>query len=145
MSEDDVRLLRETLPGITDECVEKLRFAGIDAFPERTDECFEMAPAKRWTGLWRNEFEGSRFCPSPAQDCSFDSPGDRIWLSYANVQGPGSEAVSEGLYAIEFVGRRTLKRGSHGHFGASDHEIIVDRLMSIKQAIPSTSRHRDGT
>jgi hypothetical protein len=41
-----------------------------------------------------------------------------------------------GLYAIDFIGRCSEGVGMFGHFGMSKHEVIVDRLLSIKQIEP---------
>ena len=38
-------------------------------------------------------------------------------------------------YEVEFIGRRTAKRGHYGHFGAFDHEIVVDHMISIRPLI----------
>ena len=98
-----------------------------------TDQCFKMTQPQRWQGVWRNEFEGSRFCPAPARGCTDEMPGDRVWLTfkedspYYAIEGRG------GAYAIDFVGRRTLYRGMQGHMGGSDYEIIVDRVISMKE------------
>jgi len=89
------------------------------------DQCFRMDPPRRWRGVWRNEFEGSRFCPAPAIKCSFYSPGDRVWLDV-------SKHPDQTLYAVDFVGRRTAVKGRYGHMGASDHELIVDRMISMR-------------
>jgi hypothetical protein len=97
-----------------------------------TDQCYKMTKPQRWRGLWRDDFEGSRFCPAPAHECSDKTGGDHIWLSpsapLAKEVGPPG-----GLYALEFFGRRTLYRGKYGHFGGSDFELIVDRLIAIKE------------
>ena len=91
-----------------------------------TDHCVKMQPAQTWRGLWFNEFEGSRFCPTPAKTCAFESPGERIWLT----NGPRS-AHRRAVYAVEFLGRRTAFKGPYGHFGMSDYEIIVDQVLSL--------------
>jgi hypothetical protein len=36
------------------------------------------------------------------------------------------------MYDVEFIGRLTAKRGHYGHMGASDHELIIDRVISIR-------------
>ena len=41
-----------------------------------------------------------------------------------------------GLYAVSFVGRRTLYPGLHGHLRLSDHEVIVDRFIAIREVEP---------
>lgn len=37
------------------------------------------------------------------------------------------------MYEVEFIGRRTLYPGMQGHMGMSKHELIVDRLISMKE------------
>jgi len=100
-----------------------------------TDQCFRMLPAQRWRGLWRNDFEGSQFCPEPATTCGFDTPGDRIWLSFRPER-----RMDRKLYRVEFVGRRTMYKGAYGHMGASDHEIIVDRMIAVREVRGSQKR-----
>ena len=90
-----------------------------------------MLPAQRWKGLWRDDFEGSQFCPAPAKTCSFDTPGERIWLTFIDTAGVQPRRSSGGLYAIEFVGRRTLRRGRYGHMGVFEQEVLVDRVISL--------------
>lgn len=134
MSEEDLREMQATLPGMTSDCMEKARYGDIDAISSlAVNECFEMSPARRFRGIWRNEFEGSRFCPEPAIECGYDAPGDDIWLSYSrslrNRQKPREGDGS--FYQIEFVGRMTAHRGHYAHFGMSDHEVVVDEIISL--------------
>lgn len=35
-------------------------------------------------------------------------------------------------YLVSFVGRKTKYRGSYGHFGLYQSEIIVDRMISLE-------------
>jgi hypothetical protein len=134
ISEKVLAAIRAEEPGIKSDCLEAVRWGGFEAMPRSLEKCFEMTPRQRWTGLWRNEFEGSRFCPAPAAECKFDTKGDRIWLSSTKDMKLGIEAERPGgLYAVEFEGRRTLHPGHYGHMGVSDHEIFVDRLISIKE------------
>lgn len=93
-----------------------------------TDKCVHMAPPKRWSGLWRNQFEGSRFCPAPVRECAPDTPGVGIWLSWDKGPDP-----SGGLYRVEFIGRRTAYPGRYGHLGVAEHEMIVDRMLAISE------------
>jgi hypothetical protein len=92
-----------------------------------TDLCVKMLPQQHWRGLWRNDFEGSRFCPEPAKRCSFDAPGERIWLSKTPGRPQG------GLYQLDFIGRKTMYRGPYGHMGVFDEEITIDRVLSMKE------------
>ena len=102
-----------------------------------TDQCVKMSPSVRMQGLWRNEFEGSQFCPAPAKECSFalEDGGNerRIWLDFAAPFPSSEERLPGGLYAVDFVGRRTVYRGEYGHLGVFDGEVIVDRMISIKE------------
>jgi hypothetical protein len=100
------------------------------------DACVRMSPSQTFRGLWRNEFEGSRFCPAPAQECTFHTNGDKIWLTFPKDLRPYNIEASGGLYELEFVGRQTMHRGFSGHLGVSDHEIIVDRLISMRELQP---------
>ncbi len=100
--------------------------------PERTDQCFEMAPRQRWKGLWQKGFEDSRFCPSPANACSFENPGDSIWLSEPDKDVEVGSYNGD-VYEVEFIGRRTSKRGRYGHFGEFDHEIVVDKMIMVRR------------
>ncbi|WP_312217656.1 hypothetical protein [Sphingobium yanoikuyae] len=128
-SDNTIQEFREGMPGITEGCLNKIKHGGIEAMPSSTDECFEMTPTRQWKGLWRREFENSRFCPSPAGSCSYQTAGDRIWLSGKALT---SSASDEGLYEVEFVGRQTARKGSYGHLSAFDYEIIVDKVVNLR-------------
>lgn len=133
LSEQEIALLRETYPTMIEECIERARYEGFDgqAFP--TDMCFEMEDERRWSGLWVNAFEGSRFCPQPAQTCPHDF-GNEIWLSFATDRPDSVEAYGDdAVYAIEFRGRKTRYAGNFGHLDSAAQEIIVDRVISIEE------------
>jgi hypothetical protein len=136
MSEEELAELQAFAPGITAACLEKARFGGINAINSLgVEQCYEMAPARTWRGLWRNDFEGSRFCPEPMKDCGYDTPGDDIWLSYSQGLKPQRLWPREGtgrMYQVKFIGRLTAKRGHYAHFGSSDYEVVVDRVLSIR-------------
>ena len=133
----DVDLLYEMFPGINDHCakilLEEERF---DDFPDDVRACFEMEEPKRWKGLWLNGFEGSRFCPEPLSECAYETPGDKIWLTFdeANERPELDDDDFGKVYEIEFVGPMTALRGSHGHIGTSDHVVVVERLIRIDEA-----------
>lgn len=130
MSDARIESLRADFPGMTQSCVERVRFGGMEAFPNAVDQCFQMTPSQHWAGLWRDEFEGSKFCSAPATQCPDEKDSNNVWLTLGDgVQRPAESAGK--LYAVEFVGRKTLIRGHHGHLGVSDHEIIVDKIISI--------------
>lgn len=98
-----------------------------------TDQCFKMTPPQRMSGTWIDELEGSRFCPG-RHSCSYEQR-PRIWLDWAKGIHPPprqSEKDTTRRFDIEFVGRRTLYAGQYGHGGVFGHEIIVDRIISIK-------------
>ena len=117
------------IPGRPVPCAREFIKKGIRTIKGKsTEECFKLLPPQRWVGLWRNDFEGSQFCPAPAATCSYNTPGDRIWLTENPSRRPDRK-----LYAIEFIGRRTMYKGAYGHMGASDHEMIMDKLISLKE------------
>jgi len=127
--------LRRLMPGMTDECFETLERKGI--YSRSTDGwrfCFRMTALERWKGVWLDGFEAQQFCPSPAQTCAPSI--NELWISFPNGGEPTRQETTDRLYEIEFIGRRTLKPGMHGHGGGFYHEIVVDRLISAKPLSP---------
>ena len=127
MSEEDIKRIVAGLPGITDACIDKLRYGGIQAMPNETDQCFEMMPQRRWTGLWRNAFEESIFCADEPERVAAECPTGPggTWL-----EPEGGTMPDQALYRLEFIGRRTAQPAHFGHMGMNDHEIVVDRMIS---------------
>ncbi len=119
---------REVVEGNTVEHVEWLP----------TDQCVRMSKPRRFVGLWRNHFEGSQFCAVPATECSIDTIRQSAWLNW-NRRMPwdrrGSEefAPDRKLYRVEFIGRQTEFAAGYGHFGLFPHEVIVDRMISVRE------------
>lgn len=134
MTEDELNELQTMMPGMTAECVDIARYGGITAISAlAADECFKMASPQRFRGIWRNEFEGSGFCPEPDTVCEYGSRHDAIWLSRSKtVQGLQLPRLDDGnLYQIEFVGRMVTERGMFGHSGMYGREVVVDRVISL--------------
>lgn len=137
LSDEQMRIISAEFPGMTAACLDKLRYGGTDAMPSQTDQCFGMTPSQRWRGIWRDEFEGSLFCPAPAQSCPTNPPGENIWLSFLDeAAGPRRRkprGAGDGkLYVVDFIGRKTLRPGHHGHMGMSEHEIVVEKLNAFR-------------
>ena len=141
LTKGDMRQIASIFPGMTDACLQRIQKAGMDAFPDSTEQCFHMTPRQRWRGVWRNDFEGQIFCPAPARDCS---PGsDDVWLNFSK-QLPHSKLESiGGLYEIEFIGRKTVHRGRFGHFGMFNHEVVVERVISLRELEPPSMSKAD--
>lgn len=137
LNDADAKLVRQTLPGMTDACAAKVRAGGMKAMPDRTEECFEMTSSQRWKGLWLAAFEDSQFCPSPATRCDYVVRRQRkealIWLRFSKDGDAEFKKARGGLYAVEFIGRRTKVPGRFGHMGVFDEEIVVDRMISIER------------
>ncbi|EAQ28152.1 hypothetical protein NAP1_11173 [Erythrobacter sp. NAP1] len=94
-----------------------------------------MDKARRWEGLWLDEFEGSRFCAAPADDCTYHSAGERVWLTFAEEIRATERPAFDGkirLYQIEFIGRQTSEPGHFGHAGTSDRKIVVEELLKLE-------------
>jgi hypothetical protein len=135
LSTSDIREIQAEFPGITESCLNKVRVGGIQAMPDRTDACFRMEGPRRWKGLWRDEFEGQRFCSFPARLCSYAEPGENIWLTFGSGEQAEAGRPSDHVYAVEFIRRRTAVPGHYGHLGSFRHEVVVDQLISIS-ALP---------
>lgn len=131
-TEAELTEIKAENPGMTSACIRSLRRDGMPGWLLEIDKCFRMMPAKRWHGVWRIGFEWSNFCPSPARDCPiFGEPGV-ITLERAEGAYSGPP-LQDGLYAIDFIGRRTEKRGAHGHLNQYEHAIVVDRVNSLNE------------
>ena len=95
-----------------------------------------MDKSKEWKGLWFNDFERSRFCPSIVQKCDEGAADEDIWLSFDDValSAMRSSQIEEGaVYQIEFIGTITSVPGAFGHMGGSSREIVVERLIKLER------------
>jgi len=107
-----------------------------------TDQCYKMTPPQRMTGLWSDAFEASEFCPAPAQQCPDESakrvadPYPRLYGNFEPPSLPGAKDTPPGgLYAVDFIGRRTEYAPSGGTSEA-DKIVVADRMISIKEIKP---------
>jgi hypothetical protein len=96
-----------------------------------TDECFRMTEPRRMKGVWIDEFEGSRFVPGARDTTGVEVEPFGIWLNvHTNrIAGLVEEPHELRAFEVEFIGRQTLYRGSYGHMGMSEHEVIMDELI----------------
>lgn len=94
-----------------------------------TEQCYKMTKPQRIQGFWNDDFEGSQFCTIP-KDCFYPHVG--TWLEFADPKMEAREPT-EKLYQVDFIGRRPLHSGSFGHFGLFPTDVVVDRIISIKQ------------
>jgi hypothetical protein len=118
-------------PGMTKACLDEVSRSGILGYRPDDPACFEMMSARRWKGLWKSGWEWTNFCPAPARECSISAEHGDIWLEFAEHAYSGPE-LKDGLYEIEFIGRRTKVPGHFGHLGQYDHLMVADRVNSIR-------------
>ncbi|MCB2077103.1 MAG: hypothetical protein KDE55_05315 [Novosphingobium sp.] len=147
LTEEDIQAIRKSLPGVSEKCIDKVRAGGLMAYPVGVENCFEMDVPREWSGLWRNDFEGSLFCPVPETRCRFDEDYDSknatIWLQVPRA-GEWREKMMSlkygGLYEITFRGRRTLNRGNFPGGGVFDHEMVIDEIMRLEEVEPPLAK-----
>ena len=113
-----------------------------------TDQCYQMEAPRHYRGVWVDEFEGQRFIPQgtnppewPRTNPTF--PGWRkqaerarlaaIWLDTSRINLDRKSGPRGAKRLIEFVGRKTMYPGAYGHLGMSGQEIIVDRMISLRE------------
>lgn len=136
----DGRLIRE-FP-----CAYHIEAGVIGSLP--TDQCYKMEAARRYRGVWVDEFEGQAFIPEGTKAPEWPrgdpkSPewreqADRaiaatIWLDVGRTN-IGHKWQRGGHRAfIEFIGRKTMYPGNYGHMGMSGQEIVVDRVISLRE------------
>lgn len=102
---------------------------------------------QRSRGIWLDDFEGQAF--TPAGSTSPVWPDSNLPLAERRAQyalpcrhdlaGPRSRQAARRLAprraAINFIGRKTRYAGHYGHMGMAGHEIVVDRILSIKPCL----------
>jgi hypothetical protein len=103
---------------------------------QRDDQCFNFSEPEHLRGYWRNNFEGSQFCAASATQCQPENRAEFVWLEFASPLAGRDDTPPGGLYAIDFVGRRSEYGGLFGGQALANHEVIVDRLLSIKVIDP---------
>lgn len=98
------------------------------------DQCYRFQSPRRYKGLWRDQAEGSRFCPAPAKECLLDSPGTKIRMQADKPIPQLKERGPALLYQVDFIGRLTAHRGVYNHlqFGNFEQEVFVERIISIE-------------
>ncbi len=89
-----------------------------------------MLPARRMRGVWILDLEESRFYPGQRTAQVDEGARPAIWLT-TSTKVSHDDVRRRGVYAIDFVGRRTKYRVPSGHLGMYDYEIIADRIMSL--------------
>ena len=92
-----------------------------------TDQCVFMDQPKVWHGRWVNQYENSVFCPAGANQMGCDGATADIWLTAGPLNGEYGQS-----YSVSFVGRKTRYAGGYGHLASYPTEIVVDRVISIK-------------
>lgn len=98
------------------------------------DRCYRFGPPQRFNGLWAAGFELSRFCAPPAKECShFAPPGNETWIEGAGKYLAPEDQRRDGLFAVDFIGRRSMYPGTYGHSNQYEHAIIVERMLSIRR------------
>lgn len=123
-------------------CASRRKEGGVEVIVGvPVDQCFKMLPAKRFRGIWLDQFEGSVFIDG-ARDMGTAKaelrrrlavPAAHMeWLgwddTYRAAHFPPSPNAR--VVAIDFIGRRTAYPGRYGHMGMSSSEVVVDRIIS---------------
>ncbi|NUR45272.1 MAG: hypothetical protein HOP91_03810 [Sphingomonas sp.] len=142
VSDAEIAEMHRDMPGMTDACLDKLKWGGSEGLPRQYEDCFKFTPSQRMQGLWRNNFEGSEYCDGSSGQCP-DAKANAetgIWLAMRSPLPGVDDTPPGGLYAIDFIGRRSIGAGMFGHMGMAKNEVIVDRLLSIKEVEPPPSQ-----
>src|SRR5207253_4306877 len=121
----DYQAFKAAYPGMTKQCLDAYRYGGARAWRPDDPDCFEMTPARHWSGLWETGSEWTNFCPEPAKQCDWMAKRG-TWLIFAKGAYHGPEALEDGIYHIDFVGRRTRVGGNFGHQAQYDYLMVAD-------------------
>jgi hypothetical protein len=129
----ELKQIRLENPGMREVCIRAVQANKLGAL-ELLDnpDCFDMLSPQRWSGLWDTGWEWTNFCPDPAKQCGSSSEHGDVWLTFAKDSYHGPH-LADGVYRIEFIGRRTRVPGHFGHLNQYDHLMVVDRIISIER------------
>lgn len=119
-------------PGLTKECAAEARKNVMAGGTADVENCYELTAPKRWSGLLDLGWEWSNFCPAPAAKCYSSSEHGDVWTEFAH-DANGGPRLQDGLYEVEFVGRRTVQPGHFGHLNQYDYYMVVDRMISVRK------------
>jgi len=111
------------------------------------DQCYKMDEPRRYRGIWIDEFESQGFIPEGTEPPQWPGPdhppGWEEQLERARAAAIWLDVERAGLehhfdkggrrMRIDFIGRKTLYPGYYGLMGMSGSEIIVDRVISLKE------------
>jgi hypothetical protein len=132
---------------------EKRETANVAALSELpTAQCFKMEPERRWAGIWQvSEHEG--FCPNVGTNQLSHLPKcdgglDVRYPEIRKILGEGpSVQLDSGLYAIEFLGRRTKYEGAYGGLPVFSRLYVVDKVLALRKVaeVAASERPGDGT
>lgn len=127
-------------------CTRRTGAAIVEWLP--TDQCYRMEAPRRYKGIWVDAFEGQHFIPDGATAPQWprtgsETPGWReqferaraatIWIDVSRVNLKHAYRAGGRKVRIEFIGRKTMDPGHHGHLGMSGQAIIVDRLIASEE------------
>ncbi|MGK6355469.1 hypothetical protein ACMGDH_09585 [Sphingomonas sp. DT-207] len=114
-------------------------FTVVDRSPDR--QCVDFAAPREFTGIWIDEFEGSRFVEG-VRDTSalpgFDQ-GKRVWLEIddeSRMPKAWRREPSQQLYRVRFLGRASRDQDrpeamGYGHLGMSHGLVLVDEMHEM--------------
>ena len=102
--------------------------------------CIPYSSSQRMSGIWVHGFEYSAFFAGArswheVSHQAFDPRYKLTWLSGpATFPMPSNQArMIEGFSVsrVELIGKRSLCASGYGHLGGSEHEVIVERFLTI--------------
>ncbi|WP_156442938.1 MULTISPECIES: hypothetical protein [unclassified Sphingomonas] len=103
--------------------------------------CHELDAPKRFRGIFFDEFEGQLFIEGSPPGPPYREPQERVWPSFDGAttfdKGTKNTLIDDGsgstrVFEIEFIGRKTSRKGRYGHFGMSQHEVVIDRVVRLR-------------
>ena len=123
-------------------CSQKETIDGIVVYGRiPAEQCYRLLPARRYKGIWLDEFEGSRFFEGASTPAEVKSRYRALrgrqgrgaeWLNFSQSLEPSLRRRHDNdhstMFLIDFVGRRAAYKGRYGHMGVYDSLMIVDKV-----------------
>ncbi|MEG3180273.1 hypothetical protein [Sphingomonas sp. LT1P40] len=110
--------------------------------------CYDFESPRRFVGVYFQEFEGDSLIEGKDSGPPYREAEETIWPEFDDLTqyAVGTRPLLEKpdgrtrAFEVEFVGRKTLKKGRHGHMGTSDHSFVVDRVVRAHQIYESQNK-----
>lgn len=104
-----------------------------------TDACFKLRPPERLSGIWQDRLDGSILLPGAVSPDALRHPQE-IWINRDQLIPDHANRIpttGTRVLWVSFVGRRTPAGKGYGSWSEARGEVMVDRVIAIRDLGPA--------